>query len=185
MEDQQIIELFWARSEMAVDEMERKYGSRALALAGHFLGNCRDAEECVNDAMHALWERIPPERPAHLWAFFSRILRNLCCSRLDHIHAAKRDTRCEICLSELEGCLPAAEDPQHLLESKRITQAINTFLDGQDAVSRVIFVRRYYYFDSCAEIAKRLGLTRGAVNTRLSRLRSALRVMLEKEEISV
>lgn len=185
MEDQQIIELFWARSETAVAELESKYGSRALQLAGHFLGNRRDAEECVNDAMHALWERIPPERPVHLWAFFSRILRNLCCSRLDHIHAAKRDSRCELCLSELEGCLPAGQDVEHLLESKRITQAINTFLDGQDSVSRVIFVRRYYYFDSCAEIAKRLGLSRGAVNTRLSRLRGALRVMLEKEDISV
>lgn len=185
MEDLQIIELFWARSETAVTELESKYGSRALQLALRFCSNRQDAEECVNDAMHALWERIPPERPDHLWAFFSRVLRNLCCSRLDHIHAAKRDSRCEVCLSELEGCLPAGQDMEHLLESKRITQAINAFLDGQDPVSRVIFVRRYYYFDSCAEIAKQMGMTRGAVNTRLSRLRSALHTMLEKEEISV
>ena len=185
MEDKQIIELFWERSEMAVDELEIKYGNRALNLAGHFLGNHADAEECVNDAMHILWERIPPERPDHLWAFFSRILRNVCCSRLDYNHAAKRDSRSEVCLSELEGCLPAGRDMDHLLESKRITQAINAFLDGQDPVSRVIFVRRYYYFDSCAEIGKRLGMTRGAVNTRLSRMRGTLRVILEKEEISV
>lgn len=185
MEDQQIVELFWTRSNTAVEELEQKYGSRALQLANHFLNSRQDAEECVNDAMYALWERIPPERPAHLWAFFSRVLRNLCCSRLDHIHAAKRDPRCELCLSELEACLPAGEDPQHLLDSKRITQAINAFLSQQDQVNRIIFVRRYYYFDSCAEIAKRLGLTRGAVNTRLSRLRSALRTMLEKEDISV
>lgn len=185
MEDQQIIELFWSRSETAVEELESKYGSRAMQLAGHFLKNPADAEECVNDALHALWERIPPERPARLWAFFSRVLRNICCDRADHIHAAKRDNRCEICLSELEGCLPAGQDAEHLLESKRITQVINRFLDDQDTASRVIFVRRYYYFDSCAEIAKRVGFTRGAVNTRLSRLRSALRVMLEKEGICV
>lgn len=185
MEDQQIIELFWSRSETAVAELEKKYGSRALQLALHFLSSRQDAEECMNDAMHTLWERIPPERPDHLWAYFSRILRNLCCSRLDHIHAAKRDTRQETCLSELEDCLSAGQDMERVLESKRITQVINAFLDDQDPLSRVIFVRRYYYFDSCAEIAKRLGMTRGAVNTRLSRLRSALRSMLEKEEISV
>lgn len=185
MEDRQIVELFWNRTETAVSEMESKYGSRALQLALRFLSSRQDAEECVNDAMHALWERIPPERPAHLWAYFSRILRNLCCSRLDHIHAAKRDSKCEVCLSELEGCLPTGQDVEYLLESKRITQAINTFLADQDPVSRVIFVRRYYYFDSCAEIGKRLGMTRGAVNTRLSRLRGALRMVLEKEEISV
>ena len=185
MEDQQIVELFWSRADTAVAELEKKYGSRALQLALRFLSSRQDAEECVNDAMHALWERIPPERPAHLWAFFSRVLRNVCCSRLDRIHAAKRDTRQEICLSELEDCLPAGQDVEHLLESKRITAVINAFLDDQDPISRVIFLRRYYYFDSCAEIGKRLGMTRGAVNTRLSRLRGTLRAMLEKEDISV
>ena len=185
MEDQRIIELFWERSELALSAMEETYGSRAAQLAGRFLGNYADAEECVNDALHALWERIPPERPTHLWAFFSRVLRNICCDRADHIHAVKRDSRCEICLNELEGCLSTGQDVEYLLESKRITQVINTFLERQDALSRVIFVWRYYYFDSCQEIAKRLGMTRGTVNTRLSRMRSALRVMLEKEEISV
>ena len=185
MEDQQIITLFWDRSEAALEAMEQKYGDRAMNFAGRFLRNHCDVEECVNDAMHILWERIPPERPTHLWAYFSRILRNLCCSRLDHIHADKRNVRHEICLSELEACLPAGGDMEHMLESKRITQAINAFLDDQDTASRIIFVRRYYYFDSCQEIAKRVRMTRGAVNTRLSRLRSALRIMLEKEDISV
>lgn len=183
MEDHQIVELFWARSELAVAELENKYGSRATQLAGHILGSRRDAEECVNDALHALWERIPPERPVHLWAYFSRVLRNLCCSRLDHIYAAKRDPRQEICLSELEGCLPAAQDTQQMLEAKHITQVINDFLDRRDRTDRIVFVRRYYYFDSCAEIAKRVGMTRGAVNTRLSRLRKELKQQLEKEEL--
>lgn len=185
MEDQQIVELFWQRSEAAITELEKKYGSRAVQFARNILDSHQDAEECVNDALHALWERIPPQRPVHLWAYFSRVLRNLCCDRADHIHADKRDVRHELCLSELEGCLPAGGDVEHMLESKRITQTINAFLDTQDQVGRVIFVRRYYYFDSCQEIAKRLRMTRGAVNTRLSRLRSALRTMLEKEEISV
>lgn len=185
MEDQQIVELFWARSETAIAELEKKYGSRATQLAGHILGSRRDAEECVNDALHTLWERIPPERPVYLWAFFSRVLRNVCCDRLDHIYAAKRDPGHEICMSELEDCLPAGQDTQQLLEAKRITQVINAFLDGRDQTDRIIFVRRYYYFDSCLEIAKRVGLSRGAVNTRLTRLRSALRVMLEKEDVFV
>ena len=70
-----------------------------------------------------------------------------------------------------------------MLESKRITQAINAFLDDQDPASRIIFVRRYYYFDTCGEIAQRLGISRGAVNTRLSRLRKDLKRHLEKEEL--
>lgn len=183
MEDQQIVELFWQRSEAAIAELEKKYSSRAMQFAGHMLDNQRDAEECVNDAMHALWERIPPERPVHLWAFFSRILRNICCDRVDHIHAAKRDSWYEVCLSELEDCLPAGQDIQSTLEARALQEAINAFLDGRSAKDRIIFVRRYYCFDTCAEIAKRLGLTRGAVNTRLSRLRKELKQHLEKEEL--
>lgn len=183
MEDQRIIELFWERSELALAEMEETYGRRAAQFAGNILGSHQDAEECVNDALHALWERIPPERPAHLWAFFSRVLRNICCDRVDHIHAAKRDPWYEICLSELEGCLPGGQDIQSTLEARALQEAINAFLDGRSAKDRIIFVRRYYYFDTCGEIAQRLGISRGAVNTRLSRLRKELKRQLEKEEL--
>ena len=183
MEDQRIIELFWERSELALTELEKTYGNRALQFARHILDNQRDAEECVNDALHVLWDRIPPERPTHLWAFFSRVLRNICCDRVDHIHAAKRDPWYEICLSELEGCLPGGQDIQSTLEARALQEAINAFLDGRSAKDRIIFVRRYYYFDTCGEIAQRLGISRGTVNTRLSRLRKELKRHLEKEEL--
>lgn len=183
MEDYQIIELFWARSEQAITELEKKYGGRATQLAGHILDSCQDAEECINDAMHTLWKRIPPERPTHLWAFFSRILRNICCDRVDHIHAAKRDPWYEVCLSELEGCLPGEQDIQSTLEARTLQEAINAFLDGRPVKDRIIFIRRYYYFDTCGEIAQQLGISRGAVNTRLSRLRKELKQQLEKEEL--
>ncbi len=183
MEDQQIVELFWQRSELAIAELENKYGKRAQQFAAQILDNAADAQECVNDAMHALWQQIPPQRPAYLWAYFSRVLRNLSLDRADRIHAAKRDRRCEIPLSELEGALPTGQDLQDMLEAKLLQERINSFLDSRTSTDRIIFVRRYYYFDSCQQIAKRLGLTRGAVNTRLSRLRKELKQQLEKEEL--
>ena len=183
MDDQQILELFGQRSEAAITQLHAKYGSPALQLAKRILRSNQDAEECVSDAMYTLWQRIPPEKPAHLWAYFSRIVRNLCCDRLDHLRAAKRDQTCQICLSELEVCFAHAADPQAILESRYIAQAINTFLDHLEPTSRILFVRRYYYFDSCQEIARRMGMTLGAVNTRLSRLRKQLRTQLEKEDI--
>lgn len=185
MDDQQIIELFWHRSEDALAAMEQAYGTRALKLAKQMLHSSRDAEECVSDGLHALWEQIPPEKPRHLWAYFSRVVRNICASRLDYLHAVKRDRGCEICLSELDDCFAVRQDAQTMLESRQISHVINAFLDSQEECNRIIFVRRYYYFDSCADIAKRLGLSRGAVNTRLSRLRVQLREQLEKEDIFV
>lgn len=185
MEDQQIIELFWHRSEDALAATEQAYGARALKLAKQMLHSSRDAEECVSDGLHALWERIPPERPQHLWAYFSRIIRNICASRLDYLHAAKRDRGCEVCLSELDECFTVQQDAQATLESRRISRVINAFLDKQEEINRIIFVRRYFYFDSCVDIAKGVGLSRGAINTRLFRLRAQLREQLEKEDIFV
>lgn len=185
MEDQQIIELFWQRSETALDAVKQKYGARALRFANNLLNNRQDAEECVSDALMALWQQIPPERPRHLWAYFSRLVRNIGCSRLDYLCAARRDRGSEVCLSELEDCFISLQTPETALESGRITLVINQFLDGLDDTGRRIFVRRYYYFDSCADIGKMVGLSRGAVNTRLSRLRQKLKNMLEKEEIFV
>lgn len=185
MEDQQIIELFWQRSETALEEVKQKYGSRALRFAHNLLNNRQDAEECVSDALMALWKQIPPERPRHLWAYFSRMVRNIGCSRLDYLHAVRRDRSSEVCLGELQDCFTSPETPEHILEAGQITQIINQFLDELDDTGRRIFVRRYYYFDSCADIGKLVGLSRGAVNTRLSRMRQELKKRLEKEEIFI
>lgn len=185
MEDERIIALFYERSEGAIEALKAKYGSRSMAVAVKILADPQDAEETVNDALHALWQRIPPEKPEHLWAYFSRVVRNMSCDRLDHRNAARRMKSCEVCLSELEGCLSTGPDAQTLLESKQIQQVINRFLDGLDRQNRFIFVRRYYYFDTCQEIAQQLGLRRGTVNTRLFRLRSELKNMLEMEDIYV
>lgn len=185
MEDQQIIELFWQRSETALDEVKQKYGARALGFAYNLLNNRQDAEECVSDALMALWQQIPPERPRHLWAYFSRLVRNIGCSRLDYLCAARRDRGSEVCISELEDCFISRQTPEQILEAGQVTQIINHFLDELDSIDRRIFVRRYYYFDSCADIGKMVGLSRGAVNTRLSRLRQQLKKRLEKEEIIV
>lgn len=185
MEDERIIGLFNERSEEAIEALKTKYGSRAAAVAVNILGNAQDAEETVSDAIHTLWQRIPPEQPVHLWAYFSRILRNICCDRLDYRNAQCRASAAEVCLSELADCVSPGGDPQELLEKKMITDQINAFLEDLDSSNRTIFVRRYYYFDSCAEIAKRIGMGRGTVNTRLHRLRQQLRDALEKEEIFV
>jgi RNA polymerase sigma-70 factor (ECF subfamily) len=185
MEDERIIELFNTRSEDAILAIKEKYGGRATAVAVNIIGSAQDAEEAVNDALHTLWQRIPPEKPRYLWAYFSKVVRNISCDRVDYRQAARRTQSCEVCFSELEGCLTTGEDPQGLLESQDISDAINRFLKSQDRENRIIFVRRYYYFDSCAQIAKHLGITRGAVNTRLTRMRGQLRKALEKEEIFV
>ena len=74
MEDTQIIELYWQRSEQAITETAQKYGSFCLTIATNILSLREDAEECVNDTYHQAWNAIPPQRPVRwcrsvpLWA---------------------------------------------------------------------------------------------------------------------
>ena len=77
MDDESIIELFFARSEQAIRELDRKYGKACYRLSYNILNNSQDAEECVNDAYLGTWNAIPPERPNPLMAFLWKIVRNL------------------------------------------------------------------------------------------------------------
>ena len=171
MEEKEIVRLF------------EEYADDVYRLALSYLHNRQDAEEAVSEGMHILWNKIPPQRPQHLWAYFSRIVRNTACSMLDRRNAKCRKAEAEICLDELEGCLSSGQDPAHMLDARHITSTINAYLDTLDSQNRIIFLRRYFYFDSCNQIARHMGMTRGAVNTRLHRLREDLRKTLEKEEI--
>ena len=77
MEDIDIVELFFQRSEEAVAEAQKKYGTFCRKLAMDLLREPRDAEECVNDTWQAAWQTIPPQRPGMLGAYLGRITRNL------------------------------------------------------------------------------------------------------------
>ena len=90
MEDSQIIDLYWARSEQAVQETDSKYGSYCRAIAHNILKNLEDTEECVSDTWLRAWNAMPPQRPSVLSAFLGRITRNL---SLDRYKAARGKTR--------------------------------------------------------------------------------------------
>ena len=64
MDDQAIIELYWARQEQAIQETEAKYGSYCRAIARNILKNTSDAEECVNDTWLQTWNSLPPQESA-------------------------------------------------------------------------------------------------------------------------
>ena len=56
-------------------------------------------------------------------------------------------------------------------------------LKQMEPVDREIFLRYYYYLQPAPEIAEAMRLTPGAVRTRLSRGRAALKKRLSQEEL--
>ena len=49
MDDKQILDLYWERSEAAISETSKKYGKYCRYIASNILHNDEDSEECVND----------------------------------------------------------------------------------------------------------------------------------------
>ncbi len=181
MDDEHIIELYYARSEQAISETDRKYGASCRRLSENITRDPRDAEECVNDTYLAAWNAIPPAHPAPLSAFLFRITRNLSLNRYRHKTAARRDSRSDIPFEELSECLGTTDGLPN--ETGIVTHAIERFLDGLTEENRVIFLRRYFFSDSYAAIAARVGRSEKVVSMRLSRMREGLREHLGKEGI--
>lgn len=186
MEDNQIIDLYWARSQQAIAESERKYGAYCHTIARGILDREEDAEECVNDTWFRAWNAMPPRRPNILSAFFARLTRNLSLDRWRLSRAAKRGgSQVEAALQELEDCLPDRHGPDEYLEASETAALISAFLRQQPELDRRLFVRRYFYMESTASLGTRFGLGQSQIKSRLHRTRQKLRAALEKEGIAV
>ncbi len=185
MEDREIVELFFARSERALSELDRKYGKACYRVSFNILNSPRDAEECVNDAYLGTWNAIPPARPDPLLAFVCKIVRNLSLKAYHRRTAKKRGSVYESALEEMEACLASSGDPEQELEARELARIIEGFLRTLSRQDRALFMGRYAYLDPCADIARRVGLSEKNVSVRLTRLRKRLReYLIEKEVLS-
>lgn len=175
MDDEKIVRLYFERDERAILETTSKYGNYCFAIAKNILGNREDAEECVNDAYLNTWNSIPPNRPKMLSAFLGKIVRNLAFNRYKHNAAEKRGGgELPLVLDELVDFVSDRDDVAASYEQKELVAAINDFLGALPEDKRNIFVCRYWYTDSVADIATRQGMTAPAVSMILKRLRTKL-----------
>lgn len=185
MDDKDIIGLYFARSEQALAETERKYGPYCHSIAYHILDNHDDSKECVNDAYYRVWNAIPPKKPNSFRAFIGRITRNLALGRYRADHAKKRGGGCvEVALEELQEAAASLPPDEAVCEAE-LAQLIDAFLEDLTPQARIFFVRRYWYLSSVKEIAAdcRVGVSK--VKMSLLRSRNALKECLEKEGVSV
>lgn len=184
MEDEVIIELFWARNETAIQNTALKYGGKLHQLAMKILYDRGDAEESVNDTYLTAWNTIPPKRPQYLFAYLAKICRLTSYGKLDWKTAKKRQAEIVELTAEIESCIP---DPsaEVSVSGEEIGRLLNTFLAGLSEEKRMIFMRRYWFEDSISDISRRYGLGESKVKVSLLRTRNALKEFLGKEGITV
>ena len=185
MDDSQIIELYWARSESAIAETDRKYGPYCRTIAMNILHSDEDAEECVNDAYLGAWNAIPPARPNPLLSYIVKIVRNISLKIYWRKEAAKRSGHYKIALEEIEGYIADQKTVEDEIEARELARIIGEFLDTLTLENRVIFMRRYWFADSYKDIAEFIGLSEKNISVRLTRIREKMKQYLIEREVFV
>ena len=184
MDDSKIIELFFARNQDAIRHMDDTYGRQLYHLANRIVENDQDAEESVSDTYLKAWDTIPPQRPAYFFAYIAKICRNFALKKLDWKNAQKRKAEVVALTQEMESCIPdSSRDSQ--ADARELGRILDAFLRTLTPDNQMVFLRRYWYVDTIAEIAARYNISESAVQMRLNRTKNKLAAYLVKEGITV
>lgn len=184
MDDTAIIDLFWARSEEALVETDRKYGRLCFQIARNVLSSNEDAEETVSDTYLTAWNKLPPLRPAALSAFLAKVVRYISIDRWRAQSTAKRGGgQVPLALDELSECVSGTGSAEDSLLTKELSAALNRFLDSLDDTERTVFLRRYFGLQPVKVIGESFGFSESKVKSMLLRTRQKLRRHLQKEEL--
>lgn len=182
MDDNRIIELYFARDERAIDETKASYGRLIYSIANGILTSPYDSEECENDTYLRTWDSIPPTRPSIFSAYLSKIARNLALNRLRDIKR-RRPLGAEMIFDEIAHAIPTSSGD--VVDEIELRDALNGFLESLDKTKRQIFVKRYFYMRGIGQIAREMGITSGSVKVCLYRVRLSLREYLESKGIVI
>ncbi len=182
MTDEKIIELYWKRSEVAIQQTQSKYNSYCTVIAQRILGNREEVEEVVSDTYLQAWYAIPPQKPNPLKSFLGCITRRLSINRLEHDTAQKRGgSTYAVALEELQDCIPEGNAGHDMEDTLALQHALNSFLNSLSEQTRNIFIRRYWYLCTIEEIARGYGVGQSKVKMILLRTRNKLKDYLEQE----
>ena len=179
LDDKQIVDLYWARSEEAITETDKKYGRYCHYIAYQILANNEDAEEIVNDTYLKTWNTVPPHKPDPLKPYVGTISRQLALDAYRAQHTQKRGGQVPLVLDELIGCIPDKDSGADIGESVALSDALSRFLRSLPPRNRNIFVRRYFYAQPVGVIAQEMGIGEAKVKVVLHRLREQLKQRLE------
>ena len=181
MKDSELLQRLSDRDDTVIAALEEAYGGYCQAVAYRILGSREDAEEIVNDALHAAWNAIPPAQPRSLRAYLGKMTRNLALKRVRFDSALKRGGgETAAVYEELSGCLPAGETAESAAEADALRELLRDFVHGLSPGKRRVFLLRYWYFEPVADIARQTGYSEAKVTSMLFRLRERLKKELNE-----
>ncbi|MCB6345160.1 RNA polymerase sigma factor [Enterocloster lavalensis] len=182
MEDNRIVELYWARDERAISETASKYGKYCHTIAYNILRDQGEAEESVNDTYLGAWNAMPPHCPSVLRTFLGKITRRISLKKWRDLHRDKRGGgQVSLALEELSECVPSKSAVEDEILAAELSETLNCFIASLPATERQIFLCRYWYLDSIDTISRSFCFSRSKVKSMLYRTRVKLLNHLKKE----
>lgn len=177
MKESEIIELLLAKEEKGMRELLIHYGPLMKYIIAPILPNLQDREDCLSETAMQVWEKIEkfdPQRGS--WnAWLTAITRNYALNY-------KRNSKVYYSIDEVSSDIPSPElNPEEKIIRQEKRAAVNSALQQLTSEEKTLFYRKYYYFQSTAQIASEMGLTERAVEGKLYRIKKKLRKILGGE----
>lgn len=185
MDEKEIVDLFFARNENAISQLENKFGNYCFTIAKNILMNFEDSQECVQDVYYKVWNSIPPKRPENFKAWLGKTVRNSALNILTKHNAQKRSGKAEIPFDELQDCIASGSTPETAMESSELGETISDWLGTLSSEDRILFVRRYWFGEKLKDLAKKKNISEKKLSMKLYHLRKELKNALEKEGITI
>lgn len=118
-------------------------------------------------------------------SYVLKIVRNISLKTYWRKEAAKRSSHYTVALDEIEPYIADSKTVEDEIEAKELARILEDFLDTLTAENRVIFMRRYWFFDSYKDISGLVGLSEKNISVRLTRIREKLKQYLIEREVFV
>ena len=182
MQDIEIKKMLFNRDEKGISEIIKKYDSLCRALAFNVLRSDEEAKECVNDVYFVIWRLIPPNNPKNLKAYVCKITRMQALKKLEYTMAKKRHIGGFVSIDELKEFIPDSAISDKFNEME-ITHIMKAFLKCEKKESRVVFIRKYWFFDTISEIAEKYNFSESKVKSMLYHTKLRLKEYLKQEGI--
>ncbi len=180
MDDETLVRMFWDRDERAIDRVREQYEPYCRYIAQNVLHDRLDTEECLNDALLAAWNSIPPQKPQNLKTYLGKLIREIAVDRWRKNHAQKRAVPAPLVpLDELENLI-GENSLDEAVSEEELAREISSFLRSLSVTERLLFVRRYWYYDSIRAIQDRTGFGKSKIAVTLKRTRDKLAAHLKK-----
>lgn len=171
----------------AFEQVVRAYGPRLLAITRRFLQHEQDAQDAVQDALLSAFKSLDQFKgTARLGTWLHRIAVNAALMRLRQ--RRRRNER------PIDDLLPRFRDDGHVADTisqwaiaddsaihdREIRELVRRGIDELPDTYRTVLLLRDIEGQSTEETAETLGISIGAVKTRLHRARQALRSQLDQ-----